>query len=164
MANTQNTTITVDTFLADVLKSVLPPDNLPPKPTDLIAAPANGDPSGVKAPATPDEAKTARDRERVQHFLQLLGLLLVNLDYAKRDVGNGQSSEPSPDRQVYFVDKKTFADLLARVNELIAVQLNEVFHQPALRELEGKWRSISDLVDRTNFAANIGISVLDASK
>jgi type VI secretion system protein ImpC len=161
MANPQNTTVTVDTFLADVLKSVLPPDNLPPKPTELIA-PANGDAN--KTPATPAEAKTARERERVQHFLQLLGLLLVNLDYAKRDVGNSQSSEPAPDRQVYFVDKKTFADLLARVNELIALQLNEVFHQPALRDLEGKWRSISDLVDRTNFQANIGLSLLDASK
>jgi type VI secretion system protein ImpC len=159
------TTITVDTFLADVLKSVLPPDNLPPRPTDLITAgPANGDTTTATVPATPAEAKTARERERVQHFLQLLGLLLVNLDYAKRDVGNGQSGEPSPDRQVYFVDKKTFADLLARVNELIALQLNEVFHQPALRDLEGKWRSISDLVDRTNFAANIGISLLDAAK
>jgi len=159
------TTVTVDTFLADVLKSVLPPDNLPPNPTQLITAgAANGDAPATPAPATPAEAKTARERERVQHFLQLLGLLLVNLDYAKRDQGNGHAAEPSPDRQIYFVDKKTFADLLARVNELIALQLNEVFHQPALRDLEGKWRSISDLVDRTNFAANIGISLLDAAK
>src|SRR6185503_85492 len=132
------TTVTVDTFLADVLKSVLPPDNLPPNPTQLITAgAANGDAPATPAPATPAEAKTARERERVQHFLQLLGLLLVNLDYAKRDQGNGHADEPSPDRQIYFVDKKTFADLLARVNELIALQLNEVFHQPALRDLEG---------------------------
>ncbi|TMQ19923.1 MAG: type VI secretion system contractile sheath large subunit [Deltaproteobacteria bacterium] len=146
-----------------MLKSVLPPDNLPAKPTELLAPPANGSAPAPTTPPTPAEAKTARERERVQHFLQLLGLLLVNLDYAKRDQGDG-NGEPDPNRQVYFVDKKTFADLLARVNELIALQLNEVFHQPALRDLEGKWRAISDLVDRTNFAANIGISLLDAAK
>src|SRR5947207_6350664 len=160
---TPTTTITADAFLADVLKSVLPPDNLPAKPTELLAPPANGSAPAPTTPPTPAEAKTARERERVQHFLQLLGLLLVNLDYAKRDQGDG-NGEPDPNRQVYFVDKKTFADLLARVNELIALQLNEVFHQPALRDLEGKWRAISDLVDRTNFAANIGISLLDAAK
>src|SRR4051794_12738517 len=105
MPTTTNTTttITVDAFLADVLKSVLPPDNLPTKPTELIAAgPSNGDVIAPPAPATPAEARTARERERVQHFLQLLGLLLVNLDYAKRDQGNGTAAEPSPDRQVYF--------------------------------------------------------------
>jgi type VI secretion system protein ImpC len=163
---TTTTTITVDTFLADVLKSVLPPDNLPARPTELISAPA----AGAVTPAAPAaaapsaaEAKTARDRERAQHFLQLLGLLLCNLDYARRDVGDA-NGEPDAERQVYFVDKKTFADLLGRVNELIALQLNEVFHQPAMRDLEGKWRAIADLVDRTNFAANIGISLLDATK
>ena len=164
MPTTQDTTTTtVDAFLADVLKSVLPPDNLPAKPTELIAASAPAPSPATTAPASAAEAKTARDRERVQHFLQLLGLLLVNLDYAKRDQGTG-AAEPAADHQQYFVDKKTFADLLARVNELIALQLNEVFHQPQLRELEGTWRSIADLVDRTNFAANIGISLLDAAK
>jgi type VI secretion system protein ImpC len=161
--NTQTTTkptITADSFLADVLKSVLPPDNLPAKPTDLLA-PAAAAPA---ADAATDNGKMARDRAKAQHFLELLGLLLVNLDYAKRDQGDADDAEPDPNRQVYFVDKKTFADLLARVNELIALQLNEVFHQPQLRELEGKWRSISDLVERTNFGANIGISLLDAAK
>ena len=163
---TTTTTITVDSILADVLKSVLPPDNLPAKPTELISAPAAGAvPPDAPAAAAPTaaEARTARDRERAQHFLQLLGLLLCNLDYTRRDVGDG-NGEPDAERQVYFVDKKTFADLLGRVNELIALQLNEVFHQPALRDLEGKWRAIADLVDRTNFAANIGISLLDATK
>ena len=153
---TTTTTITADSFLADVLRSVLPPGNLPDKPTELLA------PAPATAAATADD-KAARERARQQHFMQLLGLLLSNLDYAKRDTGDGDA-EPPPDRQVYFVDKKTFADLLARVNELIALQLNEVFHQPQLRDMEGKWRAISDLVERTNFDANIGISLLDASK
>jgi type VI secretion system protein ImpC len=151
------TTATVDSFLAEVLKSVLPPDNLPSKPTELIAvAPA------PTAPTTPAEAKTARERQRAQHFVELLGVLLCNLDYAERN--EDKADEPDPNRQRYFVDKKAFADLLARVNELIALQLNEVFHQPQLRDLEGKWRAISDLVERTNFDANIGISLLDAAK
>lgn len=161
---TTTTPITMDAFLADVLRSVLPPDNLPAKPTELLAAAsANGANTATTTPA-PANAKAARERERAQHFLQLLGLLLVNLDYAKRDQGGSDAAEQNPDRQVYFVDKKTFADLLARVNELIALQLNEVFHQPQLRDLEGKWRAIADLVDRTNFSANIGISLLDAAK
>lgn len=146
-----------DSFLADVLKSVLPPDGLPAKPSELLA------PASPAGPATEPGDKGARDRAKAQHFLELLGLLLCNLDYAQRDLGGGEV-EPGVERQTYFVDKKTFADLLARVNELVALQLNEVFHQAPLRDLEGKWRSIADLVERTNFSANIGISLLDASK
>ena len=153
---TTTTTITADSFLADVLRSVLPPAGLPDKPTELLApAPATA--------AAPADDRAARERARQQHFMELLGLLLCNLDYAKRDTGDGDG-EPSADRQVYFVDKKTFADLLARLNELVALQLNEVFHQPQLRDMEGKWRAIADLVERTNFDANIGLSLLDAAK
>lgn len=138
--------LTPDAFLADVLRCVLPPDRVPASPTDLLA---------------PADAGADRDRAKAQHFLALLGLLLCNLDYAKRESGE---LEPGAERQLYFFDKKTFADLLARVNELIALQLNEVFHQAPLRELEGKWRAIADLVDHTNFAANIRISLLDATQ
>src|ERR1041385_6932251 len=159
------TTTTPDEFLGDVLKSLVPTDKPPAKPTDLISAPANGAAPAATAPATPADAKAAYERERVQHFLELLGLLMCNLDYAKRDTGDGKSNgAASTDRQIYFVDKQTFGEMLARVNELIALQLNEVFHQEALRDLEGKWRSISDLVERTNFSANIWISLLDAAK
>jgi type VI secretion system protein ImpC len=132
------------------------------KTTDAKAADATAGLETAEAKAT--KAKAERERQQAQDFLQLLGLLLVNLDYARRDEDAAGAGEPDPKRQLYFVDKKTFADLLLRVNELIALQLNEVFHQPALRDLEGKWRSIADLVDRTNFAANIGISLLDAAK
>ncbi len=157
--NTTTTTITADSFLTDVLKSVMPAGQAPDKPTELLTGPAP-----LATGTTTDGGKSARERARAQHFMKLLGLLLCNLDYAKRDQGDGPDAEPAPDRQIYFVDKKTFADLLARVNELIAVQLNEVFHQPQLRDMEGKWRAISDLVERTNFGANIGISLLDAAK
>lgn len=170
--NNNTTTETVDSFLADVLRSVETPDNLLASATALIAAPSGSgsDKSAPeKAPAqTPAEAKAEADaeaaRKRAQELLELLGLLLCNLEYARRDQGDGDAVAQSSDRQVYRVDKQTFAALLERVNELIALQLNEVFHQPALRDFEGTWRSIADLVESTDFSRNIGISLLDASK
>jgi type VI secretion system protein ImpC len=150
------TTQTVDDFLAAVLKSVMPADSLNgQKPEDLLKG--LWTPSTTPPPATPDEARKARETEKAAHFMKLLATLLTNIDYAKRGA--------SPDgHDEYFIDKKTFADILERLNEIVTLQLNEVFHRPELREMEGKWRSISDLVARTNFDANIGISLLDATK
>jgi type VI secretion system protein ImpC len=89
--------------------------------------------------------------------MKLLATLLTNIDYAKR----GATPEGQDE---YFIDKKTFADVLERVNEIITLQLNEVFHRPEFRAMEGTWQAIADLVARTNFEANIGISMLDATK
>jgi type VI secretion system protein ImpC len=155
MAETTQTQ-TVDGFLSAVLKSVMPADSPPQKAEELLKglwAPA----TPTSAPATPEEAKKARETEKAAHFMKLLATLLTNIDYAQRG--------KSPDGQEeYFIDKKTFADILERLNQIIALQLNEVFHRPELRDMEGKWRAIADLVARTNFDANIGISLLDATK
>jgi type VI secretion system protein ImpC len=155
MSDTQ--TQTVDGFLAAVLKSVMPADATTLKAEDVLkglwAPPA----PGAAAPATPAEVKKAREQEKAAHFMKLLATLLANIDYAKR----GTTPEGQDE---YFIDKKTFADILERLNEIITLQLNEVFHRPELRDMEGKWRSVADLVARTNFNANIGISLLDATK
>jgi type VI secretion system protein ImpC len=151
-------TLTVDDFLTEVLRSLLPPDAIPSeKPLALLATP----PAAAAAGASAQDIRLAKDRARAHHILRLMGVLLCNVDYALREEGDGGGDD---DRQLYFVDKKAFADLLGRLNELAGRQLNEVFHQPELRELEATWRSISDLVDRTNFGANIGLSLLDAAK
>jgi type VI secretion system protein ImpC len=147
--------LTVDSFLGKAIKSVLPTLAAPEKPSTLLAKTAS------------TTALTAPNQEADPRYLKMLeqlGVLLCNLDYAKREQALGPTDDATVERQQYFIDKKTFADLLARVNELIVLQLNEVFHAPAFREIEGTWRSIADLVDRTDFSANIGISLLDTTK
>jgi type VI secretion system protein ImpC len=149
---------TVDSFLTAVLKSVMPAESLPAaKAEDLLKGLWTPAAPGAKPPATPDEMKKARDQEKAAHFMKLLATLLTNIDYAKR----GATPEGEDE---YFIDKKTFADILERLNEIIALQLNEVFHRPEFRQVEGTWQSVADLVARTNFDANIGISLLDATK
>lgn len=148
---------TVDGFLSAILNSVMPADAVPAtKAEDLLKnlwAPA----APAKAPATPDEMKKGRDQDKATHFMKLLATLVANIDFAKRGT--------SPDGQEeIFIDKKTFADILERLNEIIALQMNEIFHRPELRDMEGKWKGIADLVARTNFQANVGISLLDATK
>jgi type VI secretion system protein ImpC len=154
MSDTQ----TVDGFLTAVLKSCMPADSLPAaKAEDLLKGLWTPPATGTKPPSTPDEIKKAKDQDKAAHFMKLLATLLSNIDYAKR----GATPEGEDE---YFVDKKTFADVLERINSIIALQLNEVFHRPEFREIEGTWQAISDLVTRTNFNANIGISLLDATK
>jgi type VI secretion system protein ImpC len=155
MSDTQ--TQTVDGFLAAVLKSVMPADSTTPvKAEELLKGlwtPAAPGP----APTTPAEIKKKSEQDKAAHFMKLLATLLANMDYAKR----GTTPEGQDE---YFIDKKTFADILERLNEIIALQMNEVFHRPELRDMEGKWQAVADLVGRTNFNANIGISLLDATK
>jgi type VI secretion system protein ImpC len=154
MSNTQ----TVDGFLTEVLKSVVADDSMPAaKAEDLLKGLWTPPATPAKPPTTPAEIKQAKDKEKAENFMKLLATLLTNIDYAKRSTTPQGVDE-------YFVDKKTFSDILERLNAIITDQLNEVFHRPEFRAMEGTWQAISDLVGRTNFDANIGISLLDATK
>jgi len=60
-------------------------------------------------------------------------------------------------------DKQSIQDLIADIDELVNVQLNEILHHPELQKVEAAWTSIQDLVRHTNFKANITLSLLDIS-
>lgn len=143
----------VELFLGKLLQKLSVDVADDAKTTDLLSAafPAPPAAGAQPAPQTPVEARRA-------YAIKLLGVLFCNLDYAKR-VENSEATEPE-----YRFDAQTFADMLSRINDVLGKQLNEVFHRPEFREIEGTWQSIAQLVDKTDFASNIGITLLDASK
>jgi type VI secretion system protein ImpC len=62
------------------------------------------------------------------------------------------------------IDKPKIQALVARIDEMVADQINEVLHAPEFKHMESTWASIEDLVRNTNFRANIDINLLDVSK
>ncbi|MDF7675591.1 type VI secretion system contractile sheath large subunit [Neisseriaceae bacterium ESL0693] len=65
------------------------------------------------------------------------------------------------------VDKldKTLLDFhIARIDELISRQLDNILHHPEFQAIESTWRGLKFLVDRTDFRQNVRIDLLDVSK
>ena len=68
------------------------------------------------------------------------------------------------DPEVGRFDKQTIQELVATIDQLVDAQLNEVLHAPEFQAMESNWASLADLVQNTNFKANIELSLLDVSK
>lgn len=62
------------------------------------------------------------------------------------------------------VDKVFLDTLISKIDDLIAKQLDEIIHHSTFQEVESLWRSLSYLVERTDFRANTKIELLDMSK
>jgi type VI secretion system protein ImpC len=86
-----------------------------------------------------------RDEDR---FLSGLAALLLNID----------TSQPGK------FDKAAVLKVLARIDEIVNAQVNEVLHHPQFQALESNWRGLDDLIKSTNFRANVMIDVLDVRK
>ena len=63
-----------------------------------------------------------------------------------------------------FLDRGKLQELIGRTNKVINDQINEIIHQPKFQQLESTWRGLFDLLQNTNFRANIMIDILDVSK
>lgn len=61
-------------------------------------------------------------------------------------------------------DKVFLDSLIARIDEMIASQLDQILHDDAFQELESLWRSLAYLVERTDFKANSKIELLEVFK
>ncbi|GMV40029.1 MAG: hypothetical protein AMXMBFR64_17450 [Myxococcales bacterium] len=68
------------------------------------------------------------------------------------------------DTSVGRLDKANILDLLGRIDSMVNAQVNEIIHHPKFKALESSWRSLNDLIQNTNFKANIMIDVLDVGK
>lgn len=62
------------------------------------------------------------------------------------------------------LDKAAIQSLVARIDEMVSDQINEVLHNTTFKQVEASWSGIADLVRNTNFKANIQLSLLDVSK
>lgn len=62
------------------------------------------------------------------------------------------------------VDKALVDRLIARIDQVMSRQVDEILHHETFSKLESAWRSLKFVVDRTNFRENIKVHVLNVSK
>jgi type VI secretion system protein ImpC len=66
--------------------------------------------------------------------------------------------------QLKRIDKVLLDSYIAKIDEMLGQQLDEILHAAAFQKLEASWRGLKYLVDRTDFKANIEIDLLDIDK
>lgn len=60
--------------------------------------------------------------------------------------------------------KDEIMKIIARIDELMNVQIDEIIHNDEFRKMEALWRTMEDLVLNTNMNANIMIDFIDVTK
>jgi len=68
------------------------------------------------------------------------------------------------DQPIERLDKTLLDDYIARIDEAMSVQLDEILHHPKFQKVESTWRSLKFLVDRCDPKANTKVELLDVSK
>ncbi len=89
-------------------------------------------------------AENIRDEDR---FISGMAAVLMNIDSAAGKF-----------------DKGAVQSLVARIDELVNAQLNEIIHNQKFKGMEADWRALNDLVLTTNFKADVMIDIIDVSK
>jgi type VI secretion system protein ImpC len=89
-------------------------------------------------------AENIRDEDR---FISGMAAVLMNID--------AKSGK---------FDKGAVQSLIARIDELVNAQLNEIIHNDKFKRMEADWRALNDLVRNTNFKANVMIDIVDVGK
>ena len=69
-----------------------------------------------------------------------------------------------PSRSFDKVEKKLVDDMISAIDQKISLQLDEVIQAPEFKKIEGAWRGLRFLVDRTDFSQNIAIEMISTSK
>lgn len=67
-------------------------------------------------------------------------------------------------QQVEKLDKTLLDHHIAELDFQISRQLDEVMHHDAFQRVEGVWRGLKSLVDKTDFRQNVKLELLDLSK
>ncbi|MGF1469520.1 MAG: type VI secretion system contractile sheath large subunit [Sandaracinaceae bacterium] len=70
----------------------------------------------------------------------------------------------TPPRQGERVDKALVDAMIARIDQRLSAQLNEILHHDALQTLESTWRGLKYLIDQVDFRENLRVSILNVSK
>jgi type VI secretion system protein ImpC len=61
-------------------------------------------------------------------------------------------------------EKGMALEAMAKIDQIVSDQVNEIIHNAQFKEVESDWRSLDDLIKQTNFKADIMIDILDVSK
>jgi type VI secretion system protein ImpC len=98
-------------------------------------------------------------------------MITTNLDGVVEDVTSEERFISSMAALLYNIDgadakfdKQNIQSLVTAIDEMVQDQLNEILHTPDFQQMEATWTSIADLVENTNFKAQIDLNLLDVSK
>jgi type VI secretion system protein ImpC len=69
-----------------------------------------------------------------------------------------------PNRAVSKVSQALVDEMIAAIDAKLCEQVDEILHHAQFQKLEGAWRSLKFLVDRTDFRENNRIEILDVAK
>ena len=61
-------------------------------------------------------------------------------------------------------EKGKIQDAVKQIDALVNTQVNEVIHSEKFQLLESTWRGLDDIIQHTNFRANVMIDMLDVGK
>jgi len=99
-------------------------------------------------PMIQDNLQVVReDISEEDRFLSGMAILLLNVD---KSAGR--------------LDKGSIYELIARIDQAVNNQINEIIHHENFKKMESNWRSLNDLILNTNFKADIMIDILDVDK
>ncbi|KTD21318.1 type VI secretion system contractile sheath large subunit [Legionella londiniensis] len=74
------------------------------------------------------------------------------------------SMTASIDEPIERIDKVLIDQFIAKIDEMISWQLDEILHHSNFQEIESLWHGLKYVVDRTDFTANSKIELLDVDK
>lgn len=66
--------------------------------------------------------------------------------------------------QTQPINRVLVDSMIAKIDEKISKQMDQILHMPAFQNLESAWRSLKQLVDRTDFRENTKIEILHITK
>ena len=67
-------------------------------------------------------------------------------------------------QQIERIDKTLLDQYIAKIDETISLQLDEVLHHSDFQKVESTWRGLKFLTDRTDFKGNVKVEILDCDK
>jgi type VI secretion system protein ImpC len=88
----------------------------------------------------------------------------TQIEGAKRTMQEFVSKLMEPGAVVSKDVEKTINFWIAEIDKKISAQLNEIMHNEEFQKLEGSWRGLFYLVDKTETSTSLKIRVLNASK
>lgn len=88
-----------------------------------------------------------RDISDEDRFISGMAALLFNIDVSEKRLDKGKINE-----------------VIARIDEMVNDQLNEIIHHEDFKKVEASWLSLNNLIQNTNFKANVMIDILDVGK
>jgi type VI secretion system protein ImpC len=116
------------------------------------------------------------DDDRASLLAQLKEKIDVGTDFKERDKNEQQGVLDSIASLMGFLKSSGTARMVAedslstirtaqqQIDEIISAQVNAILHAPEFQQLEGTWRGLKYLVDKSPELDNLKILVLDASK